>query len=72
MAVFVAAHSHHAYLFGKRRATRLKILVHDGIDIWLAARRLHKGKFIWPQAGVNLALQREQAIIDKFIHETRY
>lgn len=21
--------------------------MHDGIGIWLAARRLHKGKFIW-------------------------
>ena len=25
--------------------------MHDGIGIWLAARRLHQGKFVWPAAG---------------------
>ena len=47
IAVFGAAQPHHAYLFANKRATRLKILVHDGIGIWLAARRLHQGKFVW-------------------------
>jgi transposase len=37
--VFGAAHPHHAYLFANRRANRMKVLVHDGIGIWLAARR---------------------------------
>ena len=61
IAVFGAAHPHHAYLFANKRANRLKILVHDGIGIWLAARRLHQGKFIWPlAAGANLQLQRQQ------------
>jgi transposase len=61
VAVFGAAHPHHAYLFANKRANRLKILVHDGIGIWLAARRLHQGKFIWPLAGgAHLALQRPQ------------
>ena len=56
---FGAAHPHHAYLFANKRANRLKILVHDGIGIWLAARRLHQGKLIWPlTGGANLALQR--------------
>lgn len=41
IAVFGAAHPHHAYLFANKRANRIKILVHDGIGIWLAARRLH-------------------------------
>lgn len=45
--VFGAARPHHAYLFANRRANRIKVLVHDGIGIWLAARRLHQGKFIW-------------------------
>ncbi|SFC66188.1 IS66 Orf2 like protein [Polaromonas sp. OV174] len=49
--VFGAAHPHHAYLFANKRANRIKVLVHDGIGIWLAARRLHQGKFIWPAAG---------------------
>jgi transposase len=61
VAVFGAAHPHHAYLFTNKRANRIKILVHDGIGVWLAARRLHQGKFIWPlDGGANLALQREQ------------
>ena len=45
--VFGAAHPNHAYLFANRRANRMKVLVHDGIGIWLAARRLHQGHFIW-------------------------
>jgi transposase len=40
--VFGAAHPHTAYLFANRRANRMKVLVHDGIGIWLAARRLHQ------------------------------
>ncbi|MFZ2856398.1 IS66 family insertion sequence element accessory protein TnpB [Acidovorax sp.] len=61
VAVFGAAHPHHAYLFANRRANRIKILVHDGIGIWLAARRLHQGKFAWPATGTaNLELQRQQ------------
>ena len=59
--VFGAAHPHHAYLFANRRANRMKVLVHDGIGIWLAARRLHQGRFVWPKdAGATLGLSRAQ------------
>ena len=47
--VFGSARPHHAYLFANRRANRMKVLVHDGIGVWLAARRLNQGKFAWPQ-----------------------
>lgn len=47
--VFGAARPHHAYLFTNRRANRLKVLVHDGIGVWLAARRLNAGRFVWPR-----------------------
>ena len=59
--VFGAAHPHHAYLFANRRANRMKVLVHDGIGVWLAARRLNQGKFVWPKdvAGT-LVLTHEQ------------
>ena len=61
VTVFGAAHPHHAYLFANRRANRMKVLVHDGIGIWLAARRLHQGKFVWPRdSGCTLALTRAQ------------
>lgn len=45
--VFGSAKPHHAYLFANRRATRMKVLVHDGIGVWLCARRLHQGRFNW-------------------------
>ena len=61
VAVFGAARPHHAYLFANRRANRMKVLVHDGIGVWLAARRLNSGKFAWPRdfAGT-LTLTRAQ------------
>ena len=31
VAVFGAAHPHHAYLFANQRANRMKVLVHDGV-----------------------------------------
>ena len=58
--VFGAAHPHHAYLFANRRANRMKVLVHDGFGVWLAARRLHRGKFVWADTGATLTLSREQ------------
>ena len=62
VSVFGAAHPHTAYLFANRRANRLKVLVHDGVGIWLTARRLHQGKFVWPlgSAAAQLSLSRAQ------------
>jgi len=48
--VFGAAKAHHAYLFANRRANRMKVLVHDGFGLWLCARRLHQGHFVWPHS----------------------
>lgn len=59
--VFGAARPHHAYLFANRRANRMKVLVHDGIGVWLAARRLNQGKFVWPRdGGLTMTLTRVQ------------
>ena len=60
--VFGSARPHHAYAFANRRADRIKVLVHDGIGMWLAARRLNRGRFVWPSAaaGERLTLTREQ------------
>lgn len=62
VAVFGAAQPHCAYLFANRRANRMKVLVHDGLGIWLAARRLHQGKFFWPGSrhGSQIELGTEQ------------
>ena len=55
------AQPHHAYVFANRRADRLKVLVYDGVGLWLCTRRLQSGGFAWPrQASGSVALTREQ------------
>ena len=66
VSVCGAAHPHHAYLFANKRANRMKVLVHDGIGIWLAARRLHQGKFAWPAPG-NAQWQLESAQLEALV-----
>lgn len=55
VTVFGAAKPHCVYLFANRRANQIKVLVHDGVGIWLAARRLNQGKFHSP--GIAMALK---------------
>ena len=47
--VFGSAQAHHGYLFANARATRIKLVVHDGFGVWCAARRLNEGRFVWPR-----------------------
>jgi transposase len=62
VSVFGQAQAHHAYVFVNKRATRMKVLVHDGFGLWLCARRLYEGSFI--RAGMTqeraLSLSHEQ------------
>jgi transposase len=54
------AQAHHGWLFANARATRVKLLVHDGFGVWCATRRLHSGSFEWvsaPAAAGTPALQ---------------
>ncbi len=67
VAVFGAARPHHAYLFANRRANRMKVLVHDGIGIWLAARRLHRGRFVWAGVNDNPILSLSSAQLDTLV-----
>lgn len=56
-----AAQAHHGYLFANARATRVKLIVHDGWGVWCAARRLNAGHFVWPrglESSTPLALER--------------
>ena len=48
--VFGAAQAHYGYLFANARGTRIKLLVHDGFDVWCPARRLNAYRFVWPGA----------------------
>ena len=55
------AQPHHAYVFANRRADRLKVLVYDGVGMWLCTRRLQSGGFAWPtQAGGSMTLSAAQ------------
>jgi transposase len=61
--VFGCARAHHGYLFANARATRIKLLVHDGFGVWCAARRLNVGRFVWPRLSSDVApmtLSRQQ------------
>jgi transposase len=62
ISTFGHARAHHAYLFANKRTNRMKVLVHDGFGVWLCARRLHRGSFIWAQAhlGPTLSITAEQ------------
>lgn len=48
--VFGASHPHQTYLFTNRRASRMKVLEHDGIGLLLAAQRLLHDHFVWPHS----------------------
>jgi transposase len=67
--VFGGAQAHHGYLFANARATRIKLLVHDGFGVWCASRRLNAGSFVWPRNGavvtepVTLSKQQFDALV---------
>ncbi len=42
-----------AYLFMNARRNRLKLLLWDGTGVWLAVRRLHKGRFVFGAKAAN-------------------
>ena len=65
--VFGAAHPHTAYIFANKRANRLKVLVIDGIGIWLAARRQHQGRFVLPTPGAAERLSLSRAQLDALV-----
>ena len=63
--VFGSAQAHHGSLVANVRATRIKLLVHDGFGVWCATRRLHTGRFVWlerapGQAAATLQLTAQQ------------
>ena len=63
-----SARAHHGYLFANVRATRIKLLVHDGFGVWCAARRLNAGRFVWPSESSAVApLSLTQAQFDALV-----
>ena len=43
-------HAGDLYVFRGRRGELVKILWHDGLSMNLYAKRLERGRFVWPQA----------------------
>jgi transposase len=65
IATFGAAQPHTAYAFANPRASRMKVLVHDGFGLWMCSRRLHQGSLHWPdgaQTQVQLSAAQWQAL----------
>jgi len=63
-----SARAHHGYLFSNVRATRIKLLVHDGCGVWFAARRLNAGRFVWPnESSAATPLSLTQAQFDALV-----
>jgi transposase len=64
-----AARAHHGYLFCNARASRVKLVVHDGFGVWCAARRLNAGGFVWADktgdtpAALQLTRQQFDALV---------
>lgn len=44
----------------RTEAVWMSVVVHDGIGIWLASRRLDRGRFAWPKEGATVSLSRGQ------------
>jgi transposase len=44
-------HAGDLYVFRGRSGSLIKVLWHDGIGMSLYAKRLERGRFIWPSAG---------------------
>ena len=47
-------HAGDLYIFRGRRGDLIKILWHDGLGMSLYAKRLERGRFIWPSASEGL------------------
>ena len=43
-------HNGHLFVFRGRRGGLIKVLWHDGQGMCLFAKRLERGRFVWPQA----------------------
>ena len=49
-------HAGDLYVFRGRNGSLIKIFWHDGVGMSLYAKRLERGRFVWPSAGIDRAV----------------
>jgi transposase len=60
------ARAHNGYLFANARASRIKLVVHDGFGVWCATRRLHAGRFVWLAGAAQMSMPTLQLSAQQF------
>ena len=58
------------YVFSNARRNRVKLLLWDATGVWLAQRRLHKGKFFWPMVDKVAAVSSNSSSTSSPANET--
>ena len=58
--------SGHVFLFSNAQRNRLKLLFYDGSGLWVCAKRLERGRFVWPEVAseqVKVVLKPEELVL---------
>ena len=55
-------HGGHLFVFRGRRGSLIKVLWHDGQGLYLYAKRLERGRFVWPSTAPREAADRTVTI----------
>ncbi|HEX4708622.1 MAG TPA: IS66 family insertion sequence element accessory protein TnpB [Candidatus Angelobacter sp.] len=58
--------SGHIFLFSNAQRNRLKLLFYDGSGLWVCAKRLERGRFVWPEVAseqVKVVLKPEELVL---------
>ena len=65
-------HAGDLYVFRGRRGHLVKILWHDGVGMSLYAKRLERGRFLWPSPADGIVAISAAQLVMESIGETRF